>query len=313
MSGFLNSLKADLLESRTRALLLLMLAALAGAVAYAVLGGGSNTPPPPPTIPTGAGVGSFGIAAVPAPPNTRQALAEVTSGAPLQRDGASRDPFAPLPGALATVSSPASGSSTNSKSGSSGSSTGKSGGTKATSEAPEESPKASKPSRPAKPKTVYHVEARFGPAPAGTPPQNAQLSAFENLRSGQKLPTTGTPLVAFEGVTAGGRRAKFKLLSEAFLRGVARCMPSVSLCQAITLAQGEFEEIEYLPPGAPPVVYELQVVKITPSSAAAASVRGGPHRGHAALAHRLRASVATAGGALALAGYGSAFATRSAH
>jgi hypothetical protein len=304
MNDFLSSLKADLLERRTLALLGLLVAALVGAVAYAALGGGSSTAPPPASSPgAGAGVGAAGIVAVPAPPNSRAALAEVTSGAPLQRGGGSRDPFTPLPGSAATVSSPS--SSTKSKgSGSSSSSSGTSKASKPTHEASEQPEK--QPSKPAKPNPVYRVEVRFGTIAAGTPPQSAQLSPYD-LKARQALPSTGVPLVAFDGVVTGGRRAKFKLVGESFLRGTAACVPSVSLCQAITLAPGQSEELEYLPPGAPPVVYELQVVKITPKGASAATLR----HARAALAGKPRAAVATSRSTGALAGYGSAFATSS--
>jgi hypothetical protein len=305
MNDFLSSLKADLLERRTLALLGLLAAALVGAVAYAVLGAGSSSAPPPASSPgVGAGVGAAGIVAVPAPPNSRAALAEVTSGAPLQRGGGSRDPFTPLPGSTATLSSP----SSPTKSKTSGSPSPSSGKSKASNPTPEASEKPTKqPSKPAKPKVVYRVEVRFGTIAPGTPPQSAQLTPYDGLKAQQVLPSPGVPLVAFDGVVMGGRRAKFKLVGESFLRGTAACVPSVSLCQAITLAPGQSEELEYLPPGAPPVVYELQVVKITPKGASAATLR----HARAALAGKPRAAVATTRRGGALAGYGSAFATSS--
>src|SRR5438552_7189276 len=70
MTAFLRSLKADLLESRTRAVLGLLAAALVGAVAYAVLGGGSSAPPPPAPPPGASSAGASAIVAVPAPQNT---------------------------------------------------------------------------------------------------------------------------------------------------------------------------------------------------------------------------------------------------
>jgi len=308
MSDFLGALKADLLQARTRAALVLLAAALIGAVIYAVLGGGASTTPPTPASSPGTGLGSSGIAAVAAPPNSRAALAEVTSGASLQRGGGSHDPFTPLPGSAATVPSPSS-SAKSKSSGSSGSSTGKSPAGKPTEE---ESQKATKPSKPAKPKTVYHVEVRFGTIAPGTPPQSGQLTTYKDLKSKQMLPSTGVPLVAFEGVSAGGRRVKFKLLGGAFLRGMAACLPSVSLCQAITLAQGQSEELEYLPSGAPPVVYDLQVVSITSKGASTASARRRARHARAARAGEPVVSIASTSRTGASAGSGSAFATRSA-
>src|SRR2546430_2821678 len=165
MTAFLRSLKADLLESRTRGVRGLLAAALVGAGAYAVRGGGPSAPPPPARPPGASSAGASAIVAVPAPQNTHAALAEITSGASVQRGGPSRDPFTPLPGSVSTVASPASSSSSGkSSTGSKGSSSGKSEASKKpTHEATEETPKASKPSSPAKPKTVYRVEVRFGP------------------------------------------------------------------------------------------------------------------------------------------------------
>jgi len=113
----------------------------------------------------------------------------------------------------------------------------------------------------------------FGEIPAGTLPQRARLTPYENLKLGRKLPSSKKPLLAFNGVTSTGKRAAFKLVGEVLLRGATACLPSATQCQEIALAQGQRVEFEYLPPSGSPVVYELQVVSITSSEASAAAVR----------------------------------------
>jgi hypothetical protein len=112
----------------------------------------------------------------------------------------------------------------------------------------------------------------FGVIPTGTAPVNAQLTPHENLKSGQRLPTPAKALLTFAGVARGGKRAAFKLDAEALLRGSAVCVPSPTHCKQIELGAGQSEELETMPAGAPPVVYELQVASITSGKATAAAV-----------------------------------------
>lgn len=269
MNAFLNSLKADLLDRRLRALALLLGAGLVAAFVYA-LSGGSSTQSSPPTLPVPQGAGGLSATAVTAGANG--AVAETTSGASQQRAGTGRDPFTPLPGSVAPLSTSASSSakssgsgsaSTQSSSGSAGKGAQGSGGT---------SPAPTKPITPAKPAPSYDVAILLGVLPAGVPPQEAQLTPYEDLRFQQKLPSPEKRLLSYAGVTSGGKRATFKLVGEAILRGIATCLPSASQCESIALEQGQSEELEYLPPGGgPPVVYELQVVSITSANASAAS------------------------------------------
>jgi hypothetical protein len=305
VNELLLSIKADLLDRRRLPLLILLAVALLAAVGYAVLGGGSSSSTPSSSAPgAGASAARGGLAVTPSSggPSTK-AVAETTSGSSAQRKGLAHNPFLPLPGANAGTSSSgsksgasssssssssakgsgksSSGSSSSSSSSGSSSSGSSSGGSKPSTPAP------SKPSQPAKPKppqVVYHVAVELGGAPAGTPPQSIQMTPYENLKRLQPLPATGEAPLVFAGVAAGGKRALFTLVHEVILHGQATCSPSESQCQAIALAPGQVEELEYMPPGGQPINYRLQVVSITSSKASAASA----HRAYAAVSRRGR-------------------------
>ncbi len=296
MTGFLSSLKADLLDRRLLPVLAVLSLALVAAVAYAVLGGGSTATPAPTTATTPAAPLGVGVAVKAAPSSAGQPVAETTSGSSLQRGGATRNPFAPLPGAAKAASaSPSSSSSASSSSSSSSSGSSSSGSSSGQGESePTKSSGGTSPSQsskpaPAKPKTVYHVAVLFGTVPAGTPPLSAQLTPFENLKRQQPLPDSMQPLIVFRGVIAGGKSATFTLVGEAILRGSAACLPSASQCQAIDLKPGQTEELEYIPPGGTAIVYQLLVASITSSkasaSAASRAFRGESKSGRELLRH----------------------------
>ncbi len=271
MSDFLNSIKADLLDRRLLPIVALVVLALVGAVAYAVLGGGSSTATPTAGVSSGAATASSGIAVSQTTPET--AVAEMTGGASQQRKGAARNPFTPLPEAKVkstsittsdtTTSSPSSGSGSSSSSGTSESES--SGGSSPTT--------PSKPSTPAKPKTVYNVAVLFGELPAGTTPETAQLTPYENVKLLTPLPSAQQPLIVFRGVTVGGKSATFTLVGEAILHGNATCLPSASQCEAIDLKPGQNEQLEYVTPTGQQVLYELRVVGIVASKATSAAVK----------------------------------------
>lgn len=263
MNAFLNSLRADLLDRRLRAVLMLLAAGLVGALAYALTGGSGSTSAPGASPPPAVSSAATGIAPVAVGANPSQAVAETTSGSSHQRGGSARNPFIPLPGSVVT---PPSGASKSSSSPASKS-------TPSTS-APATPPASTKPTVPAKPKTNYHIEVLFGEIPAGTPPQSAQLTPYKDLKFQQKLPSAQTRVLSFNGVTPDGKRASFKIVGEALLRGTAVCQPSASQCLEIALSPGQNEELEYLPASGTPVVYELQLVSITPATASIATVRG---------------------------------------
>ena len=208
---------------------------------------------PPQGLPS-ASPGVSGITPVAVAPSANQAVAETTSGSPQQREGSGRNPFTPLPGAtsaLAGSSSKSNSKSPGSPASASSHAGASSGAGKSTSGSSTGSPApaAKKPAPAAKPHPVFHVAVLFGEVPAGTPPQKAQLTPYENLKPKQKL------------------------VGEVLLRGTTACLPSPTQCQQIALAKGQRVEFEYLPPSGAPVVYELQVVSITSSKASAAAVR----------------------------------------
>jgi hypothetical protein len=286
MNDFLSSVKDDLLDRRMLPIFALVGVALLGAVAYAVLAGGGSTastggstvsPAPSVTPPSG-------IAVSQAQTSAGQPVSETTSGSAHRSAGATRNPFAPLPGAKAasatasatTVSSTSS-SSSSSSSGSSSTGTSESSGGSSSGGSPSggttPAPEAKKPAVKEKSQTVYHVAVRFGTAAPGTPPLTAQLTPYDDLKRQQPLPDAKQPLIVFRGVIAGGKSATFTLVGEAILRGSAACLPSASQCQAIDLKPGQTEELEYIPLGGTAVTYQLEVVRIASSKASASAAR----------------------------------------
>jgi len=331
MTGFLNAVKADLLDRRLLPLVALVVAVLVGAVAFAVLSGGSSGTPAA-TVATGPSTALVpGLSVSHQTPET--AVAEVTAGASTQHRGEAHDPFIPLanPEEKTTSATSATGSTA---SASPSTSTGSSGSTESTtpSESSPPSPSSStpsestptspsKPSKPAKPKTVYHVAVLFGELPPAGSGATAQLTPYVNLKLLTPLPSAKQALVVFRGVTAGGKSATFTLVGEAILHGKVACLPSASQCEAIDMHPGESEILEYLTPTGQTVSYELTLVTITSTKASSADVanelRSESKTGRALLRHDgllalpyLRNS--TQVGVLVFAGH-PAFAHQSAH
>jgi hypothetical protein len=278
MTDFLGSLKSDLLDRRILPIVLLLAAALVGALAYAVLGGGSSaaTPAPvaSPVSPLSTAASASSISVTQAPTATGQPVAETTSGSVHRSLGASRNPFAPLPGAKAASASTTPGASASAGSEASspsttGASTTTSESTSGATPAPESKPSPSK----SKKQTVYTVAALFGAVPPGSPSPSPSLTPYEHLKRQQPLPSSTAPLVVFRGVTAGGKSASFTLVGEAILRGGGACLPNASQCEAIDLKPGQVEELEYVPPEGAAVIYQLQVVSIDASKASASAAR----------------------------------------
>jgi hypothetical protein len=276
MNDFLDTLKSDLLDRRLIPALGLLAVVLIAAVAYAVLGGGSSAAPNAASAPVTPVAKLPGIAVSEVKTADVTAGAETTSGSPQQTSGASRNPFAPMPGVKkAQEASAAATSAATSSSGSSTTTESSSSSTGGATPAPsEETKKASTPTKPKDKQTVFHVDVLFGTTAAGTPPQSAALTPFNELKLQQPLPSDGQPLVVFRGVLAGGKSATFTLVGEAILRGPAKCLPSASQCQTIDLQPGQTEELEYLPPGAAAITYELNVVSISSSKAKLSSAAG---------------------------------------
>ncbi len=271
MTEFFNALKADLLDRRLLPLVALAAVVCVGAIAYAVLSGGSSAAKPAAVPGVVAAPVTAGISATQTTPE--KALAEVTSGTG-QRRGTAHNPFTLLPeaAAAAAAAKKASTASSTSAAGTSSGSTGSEPAKSGSGTTPEKStPKA--PSRPSKPKPVYHVAILFGVLPAGTTPAGASLTPYESLKLLSPLPSAQQALLIFRGVTAGGKSATFTLVSEAILHGNATCLPSPTQCEAIDLAPGQTEQLEYISSTGQVSLYELRIVSIVSAKATTAAVK----------------------------------------
>jgi hypothetical protein len=293
MSNLLNSLKSDLLDRRLLPFLLLLGAVLAAAVAYAVLSGSSGTTAAPSAAATPAGRSTSGpgstLAVSQAAADPHAAVAETTEGSHYQHHSGAHDPFKPLvsakaPGAksASTGSSSTTGSSTSGSTPttSSGSATGGGGTTPTT-------PTEPAPTKPAKPVHVYIVDVLFGLAPT-TPGQLSQLTPYADLKRLEPLPSASDPRILFAGVSDTGKGAVFALAGEAILKGEGACLPSATQCEAIDLAVGKTEELEYLEASGQTVAYELKIVSISEhqaSAATAARLSRRDRKGQALLRH----------------------------
>jgi hypothetical protein len=282
MNDFLKSLKSDLLDRRLIPVLGLLAVVLVAAVVYAVVAGGSSEPATSAASTATPVVKAPGISVSEVKTADVTANAETTSGSSQQTGGASRNPFAPLPGvkqtpaAEATSDSKAASAEGGGSSAASEPSSSSDGGTSSPTEETKSStkPKATKPKAT---QTVYHVAVLFGTAAPGSTTQSSPLTPFENLKRQQPLPSGSQPLVVFRGVLAGGKGAAFTLVGEAILRGDGKCLPNATQCQAIELRPGQTEELEYTPPGGLAVNYKLQVVSIDSSKADASVARRSFH------------------------------------
>ena len=287
MNEFLNALKEDLTDRRLLPYIVVAAVALIAAIAFAELGGGSSSSSATlaPHAPAGVEAGALALTTV----HGSNALAETTSGSAQQRQGASRNPFTLLPGAVAPGSEagkPSSGGSGSKGSGSesssgsgkpSESSTPSTGsGSSGTGKEPSSGSKSGSSgghSQPPKAKTVYQVSVLFGepPAPSGSPA--SELKPYENLKLLTPLPSSKEPLLVFRGVSDKGKLATFTVAGETILHGEGKCLPSAFQCQAIQLRAGKSEQVQYLPPDSQTVQsYELRLVSITPIEASAAKV-----------------------------------------
>jgi hypothetical protein len=282
MNELLQSIKVDLTSRRLAPLLVLAAVALLGACAYAALGGGGS--PKPPAQVAAAPVPS-GLPVSIAPPSATAAAAETPGGAHYQTHDPARDPFLPLPGsstgtgASSSAGSASSGGSTgaNRSAGSTSSGGGSASGPSTPAPAPAPAPSHSKAAPKATLKPVplatFSVSVLFGMAPA-TPEQQPTLTPYEDLKRFEPIPSAKVPLLVFLGVLKTGDKAMFAFTAPPILRGPATCYPSATHCQAIALAAGQSEELEYVKRSGEAVTFELKVVKIsrrsTPTGAARA-------------------------------------------
>jgi hypothetical protein len=279
MNNMLQSLKSDLLDRRMLPILLLLGVAFAGAIAYTVLDGGGSSaspvaavsPTPPPNLAKGPA-----LSVTQAPLNPNAAVAETTEGGRYQHHGGSHNPFTPLasPKAASTsagaTKSAASSSSPSTPSSSPESKTGPSGTTGPSATTPTETSTPIAPKQKPKPKPVYLVSIQFGLVPA-TPGELSQLTPYSDLKRLQPLPYLDNPLIVFAGARSNGKGAIFTLSREAIVKGQGTCLPSATQCEAVELAVGQVEELDYLEPDGQSMPYELKVTSITKKEATAAT------------------------------------------
>jgi hypothetical protein len=270
MNEFLQSVKADLFERPMLTMLIAVALALVGALVFAVLGGGSSAAPPPLTS---TPVHVAGISVTPVSADPAQPVAETTNGTALQRAGKARNPFRPLPVATVAATTGASKKSTSSTTAPTKTSAKSESGKTTPSSGPTTPTTPSKPSAPSKPRPAYNVDLLFGEVPPGTAPLTAHLNPYANVKLLSPIPSAKQPLVIFRGVTAGGKYVAFTLVGELIIHGTASCLPSTTQCELILLKPGQFEQLEYLPPGGQLTTYELRVGSIEKAKASSASLK----------------------------------------
>lgn len=276
MTGFLSSLKADLLDRRLLPLVVVVTVGLVAAVGYVVLGGSSSESSSSRSPSTAAAAATPGITVSELHPE--KAVAETTGGVSQQQHTKyARNPFTPLPEKEKKTATTAA-ASAKSEPSSSGSSESSPKESSSSSSESTSSPKstATPPPPPAKP--VYHVALLFGIMPQPeTPEGEQQLTPYVNVKLLAPLPSPTQALIVYRGVTAGGKTATFTLVSEAILHGSGKCLPSESQCQAIELAPGQSETLEYPAATGQPLVYKLVLVSITVSKGSNADVESAVH------------------------------------
>ena len=229
MNDFFDSLKSDLLDRR-----LISGARPAGRradrrVAYAVLGGGSSaTAPNTAVAPVDAGRESARHRRQPSQDCRRQAGAETTSGSPQQTGGASRNPFAPMPGVKQAQAASAAATS------SSGASAGqlRSGSSAASSIEPDLdlARRRRRLPRRQKRRNLRRRRSRKTSRRSSTSTscserrprrrrRRRRADAVQRAQAAAAAASSSQPLVVFRGVLAGGKSATFTLVGEAILRG----------------------------------------------------------------------------------------------
>jgi hypothetical protein len=271
VTAFLSSLRADLLDRRMLPVLLAVVAVLLAAIAYAAFGSaGSVATPPVPTIPAAVpatGSGTTGIAISQVSKGSTGPVSEVTSGAALQHAGPTRDPLA------APAVKQAAHKKTAAAIKVSGSSSPKASTPART------VPVIPKPAQPKRTKKVQKVDLFFGIVPAGTTTPLAGLQPYGDLTKVTPLPSATENLIELVAVSGSIKAARFKFIQPMIPTGAAKCIPSPTQCEAIDLKPGEFEALEYAPPGGGvTVLYQLQLFSITEGEASAASVSAARRR-----------------------------------
>jgi len=258
MTGFLQALKADLLDRRMRLPVAVALIALVAGIAYAATAGsggaGSQQAVPP--------VGT--TAAVPAPAHnaleSSESAQQETTYAQAGGEGQANDFFAvpTAPPSSLSAPSPKVGGPANTAASQSGSGTAthpSSGGGSGTT-----TPTAPSHEKP-KPKPTPYAELRAGKVPLAPAAKPVQL------RKGGTLTVDNQRLVAASSVSPAGKgtkgSVKLRFIGAApILAGQATCQPSAVQCEAIVLAEGQEVELSYLQPNGETVTYAITLVAV---------------------------------------------------
>jgi hypothetical protein len=284
MNEMLESIKADLTDRRMLPLVGLVVVALLAAIGYAVLGGSGGSSPAASASATAPRTAiPHGIVVSEAQTSAKEAIAETTDGAKVQRQGSARNPFHELPASVTgnQQSSGTSSSSATSNATSSATSSKTESSAKTESGSKTESKSGGGATKPAaKHKKVYDVALQFGAITSGAPVGAASLTPYTGLTRATPLPSSKERLIEFIGVTKShsGVSASFAVDTELILRGSASCLPSTTQCQVLDLQEGKTEQLEYLTPAGTVATYELTVVSIVQQKASAATVSRVLHR-----------------------------------
>ncbi len=96
---------------------------------------------------------------------------------------------------------------------------------------------------------VHKVDLFFGIVPAGTTAAVTGLPPYGNLTKVTPLPSAKENLIELVAVSGTIKAARFKFIQPMIPTGVAKCIPSPTQCEAIDVKPGQFEDLEYAPPG----------------------------------------------------------------
>jgi len=142
----------------------------------------------------------------------------------------------------------------------------------------QDAPKASPPAPATQPRMAAHLALSSceNDAKSTMAAKPAEPIAYPLVTALVVLPTASRGSVTPR--TSAGKSATFTLVSEAILHGNATCLPSAAQCQAIDLAPGQTEQLEYISPTGEVSVYELRVVSIEAAKASAAAVKNLLHK-----------------------------------
>jgi hypothetical protein len=146
---------------------------------------------------------------------------------------------------------------------SAGGSTGGAGGSTGGSDGSGDTKPAPKPQTD--PLDLLHLTVKVGRA-------DKTLKTLKDVARLSPLPSADDPFMVYTGVLKDGKTAVFLLSSDAEATGDGHCKPSADNCQSAEVKEGDTEFFDLTVNGQP-VQYELDVLHVTKTEAAAASER----------------------------------------